>query len=311
LPAYGLSVDKFAQYPTSSAKCNLSCLRLDIALENCENISAQRTEEERIEALVSYLKANDIQYTLSLGAALQVKYRSRPSLTLLNVLAARLDAPDYAYTSQRQVRLVRMKKASSLGGPKFMGIERVDESVGSAMSPLQAAAVITSLITFKLVLPEFQVPPAEWDETSYERMVRELQLQEEAMRRLAEERRKREELEKQGVTFHKRAYLTLGPSRRTKYFALRDILHLPPGPYDLVYSFGVLHHTPNPLLALPNACVWPAGLCSWGRQLAHIVGFAFPPVTATLKTMQRFFWMSRHWSDGNSGYLHPISIRKL
>jgi hypothetical protein len=82
-----------------------------------------------------------------------------------NILATGLTVPDYAFTSPRQVRFIRMQIALPPVDAKFMEIEEINESVGHEMSPLQAAYVFKALVELKLVSPDFQVPPAAWDQT--------------------------------------------------------------------------------------------------------------------------------------------------
>jgi hypothetical protein len=82
-----------------------------------------------------------------------------------NILATGLTVPDYAFTSPRQVRFIRMQIALPAVDAKFMEIEEINESVGHEMSPVQAAYVFKALVELKLVSPDFQVPPAAWDQT--------------------------------------------------------------------------------------------------------------------------------------------------
>jgi hypothetical protein len=56
----------------------------------------------------------------------------------------------------------------SLFLPKFMQIQRIDESVGPIMAPLQAAAVMKELLVSKRGIAAYQIPPAEWDRSSYQ-----------------------------------------------------------------------------------------------------------------------------------------------
>ncbi|MGB6546712.1 MAG: hypothetical protein WBE97_13930 [Candidatus Acidiferrales bacterium] len=87
-------------------------------------------------------------------------------VTLLNTLAEKLGAPDYAKTSPAQVRYARMKLAAF--EPRFMGTGMVRQggasvkSVSLTMSPAQAVHLIGLMIDNKLANPQFQVPLDTW-----------------------------------------------------------------------------------------------------------------------------------------------------
>jgi hypothetical protein len=90
-------------------------------------------------------------------------------INLVNTLAGRLGMPAYTYTNPRQVRYLRMVLA--IAEPRFMGSGMAhpstssSESVDPTMSPLQAAHLAAYLANQKVINGEFQVSPAEWDET--------------------------------------------------------------------------------------------------------------------------------------------------
>jgi hypothetical protein len=86
-------------------------------------------------------------------------------VTAVNRLADRFKVPEYARTSLKQVRYMRMSLA--ILSPQFMGVgmtrtESV-EPINPKMSPVQALHLTTFLIDQKLVNPMYQVTPAEWD----------------------------------------------------------------------------------------------------------------------------------------------------
>lgn len=95
---------------------------------------------------------------------------------LFNLVATRFNAPNYAKTSRRQVRVLRMALAVSL--PAFMGRGMVREtmepgqSVSEIMSPVQATHLIATLIEQKLRNPDYQLSPKEWDRDQYEKSLR-------------------------------------------------------------------------------------------------------------------------------------------
>ncbi|MFZ0885010.1 MAG: hypothetical protein WAN14_16535 [Candidatus Acidiferrales bacterium] len=97
----------------------------------------------------------------------------------LNTLAARFQTPDYARTSLKQVRVLRMNLL--LTTPVFMGKGMMrenaqpGESINSAMSPVQATYLLQSLIEHKIRNPDFQVPPTDWDANYYDDSVSKIQ----------------------------------------------------------------------------------------------------------------------------------------
>jgi hypothetical protein len=96
--------------------------------------------------------------------------QERDIVDTLNHLAERFGGPPYSKTSLSQVRVLRMWMA--LCQPNFMGAgvakqnAAVGESISSAMSPLQAAHLIATLIDQKFINPDFQVSPEEWEKNS-------------------------------------------------------------------------------------------------------------------------------------------------
>lgn len=106
-------------------------------------------------------------------AEIQHLQGTRPGVTeedvakLVNTMADHLKLPDYARTTQKQVRVIRMGLA--LDSPAFIGrgMTRSDAQVGDSinpeMSPLQALHVAAVLVDQKFINPDFQVSPIEWD----------------------------------------------------------------------------------------------------------------------------------------------------
>jgi hypothetical protein len=142
-----------------------------------------------------------------------------------NILATGLTVPDYAFTSPRQVRFIRMQIALPVNA-KFMEIEEINESVGHEMSPLQAAYVFKALVELKLVSPDFQVPPSAWDQT-YESQMESLE-RAQAARKQAEQRQQGAQPGQYGqyrVTVGSPVgTLRAGAPRETKYKELYDII---------------------------------------------------------------------------------------
>jgi hypothetical protein len=96
---------------------------------------------------------------------------------LINSLSEKLELPSYAKTSEHQILDMRFRSMQLT--PRFMGnvvSERKDgtplrpgDSVDSAMSPLQACYFAMFAIDAKLVNPEYQVPPDEWERHRYQK----------------------------------------------------------------------------------------------------------------------------------------------
>ena len=86
---------------------------------------------------------------------------------LINSLAERFGLPEYAKTTEKQVRVIRME--ALLNNPVFLGRGmahdqmRVGDQISSTLSPLQALHIIQTLIDQKFYNPVYQVSPAEWD----------------------------------------------------------------------------------------------------------------------------------------------------
>jgi len=93
--------------------------------------------------------------------------REEDIVQFVNTVADKLKVPGYAKTSLKQVRTLRMQLM--LASPVFMteGVDPAHLSPGahidSMLSPLQAAHLINSLIDQKLINPDFQLEPEEWE----------------------------------------------------------------------------------------------------------------------------------------------------
>lgn len=96
----------------------------------------------------------------------------------VNLFADRLRLPDYARTSPKQVRALRMSLV--VDSPMFMGrgmarpSASVGDSISSEMSPLQALHVAMVMINQKTINPDFQVTPEEWDRGKHTAMVEQI-----------------------------------------------------------------------------------------------------------------------------------------
>ncbi len=105
----------------------------------------------------------EMQYRRGLGKG--VKEQSIVNFT--NLLVEKFGLPDYARTSQRQVRFMRMRLM--MYNPLFMGQGavrpniHVGESINEEMSPLQAVHVLLEVLGHKYSDETFQLTPEEWD----------------------------------------------------------------------------------------------------------------------------------------------------
>ena len=105
----------------------------------------------------------EMQYRRGLGKG--VKEQSIVNFT--NLLVEKFGLPDYARTSQRQVRFMRMFLMTH--NPLFMGQSamrpymQVGESIKEEMSPLQAVHVLLEVLGHKCFDENFQLTPEEWD----------------------------------------------------------------------------------------------------------------------------------------------------
>jgi hypothetical protein len=103
----------------------------------------------------------------------------------INTLASSLDMPDYARISLLQVQFFRGSLASQM--PVFMRTvpETVLDAPNPPMSPFQVLFLLPFLIDQKLINPDYQAPPAEWDRDFYPRLLRQARTSEELRRRIA------------------------------------------------------------------------------------------------------------------------------
>lgn len=92
---------------------------------------------------------------------------------LVNILAEKFNLPDYARTSQRQVRFMRMALARLC--PSFMAKGMIHdgmaigEPVSTRMSPLQAVYLLREVIGHKFWDADFQLTPSDWEKDRYQK----------------------------------------------------------------------------------------------------------------------------------------------
>jgi hypothetical protein len=105
----------------------------------------------------------------------------------LNGVVVQFQMPDYGMVSLLQVQLMRMSFGFLM--PEFMrssaGPDIEPGQPNPPMSPLQAIATTAGLIDQKLLAPDYQVPPAEWDRDKYPVLLQRLRAAQELRRRIA------------------------------------------------------------------------------------------------------------------------------
>jgi hypothetical protein len=99
--------------------------------------------------------------------------REQDIVAAVNGVAAELNLPEYAKTSQAQIRHLRMGMRLRMN-PRFMGLRLVKApqpgekaTLLDEMSPLQAYHLVLSLIDQKFVEPFYQLSPEEWEQRSH------------------------------------------------------------------------------------------------------------------------------------------------
>jgi hypothetical protein len=89
-----------------------------------------------------------------------------------NALADKLKLPEYAYVTVHQVEVLRFGMEMSM--PSFMGEASPQSEVAGAhakpseLSPAQATQILLVLIDQKLINPDYQLTPEEWEKTRYQ-----------------------------------------------------------------------------------------------------------------------------------------------
>lgn len=123
----------------------------------------------------SAVKDRIVQAELSYRRGVTAGVHEEAVVKAVNELAGKFNVPDYAMTSVRQIRALRI--GLSLHEPKFMGTgtarqnAKAGESINPIMSPAQAFHLIGTLIDQKLLNEEYQVPPTEWDRDLHQKVL--------------------------------------------------------------------------------------------------------------------------------------------
>ena len=96
--------------------------------------------------------------------------REESLVQIANTLADKFQLPDYAHATLHQVEVLRF--GMELAMPSFMGtsLRNEDKSVSpgtSDLSPAQAAHIFLVLAGAKVIDPDYQLTPDEWERTQY------------------------------------------------------------------------------------------------------------------------------------------------
>jgi hypothetical protein len=119
----------------------------------------------------------EMKYKLGLGPGVQ----EDDIVHIANTLADKFQLPDYARTTLHQVEVLRF--SYELSSPFFMGVPSPRQDSGtiqssqsspSKLSPAQATFLLLILVDAKLMLPDYQLPPDEWEKTRYGPMMEKL-----------------------------------------------------------------------------------------------------------------------------------------
>jgi hypothetical protein len=101
--------------------------------------------------------------------------REEDVVLFVNQVSNKLKLTDFAKSSKKQVRALRMKTA--LASPVFMGRGMADgdmkigDSISDELSPLQAVHLIGVLLDQKFLDPNFQLSPEDWDRDSHHKEI--------------------------------------------------------------------------------------------------------------------------------------------
>jgi hypothetical protein len=126
-------------------------------------------------SLESVVKDRLVQSEISYRQGKKAGVEEQDIVNALNHVAEKLGGPPHSKTTQSQLRVLRMWLA--LSEPKFMGagVSRQDavvgQSINQTMGPIQAVNLMATLIDQKLMNPDFQVTPQEWEETSKQKAI--------------------------------------------------------------------------------------------------------------------------------------------
>jgi hypothetical protein len=119
----------------------------------------------------------EMKYKLGLGPGVQ----ESDIVHIANTLADKFQLPDYARTTLHQVEVLRV--SYELSSPVFMGVPSPRQDSGTSqsspsnptkLSPAQATFLLLTLVDAKLMWPDYQLPPDEWEKTRYGPMMENL-----------------------------------------------------------------------------------------------------------------------------------------
>jgi hypothetical protein len=115
-----------------------------------------------------------MKYKLGLGPGVQ----EDDIIHIANTLADKFQLPDYARTTLHQVQVLRF--SYELSWPVFMGGQAAQQDIEESrsnptkLSPAQATYLLLGLVDAKMMNPNYQLPPDEWEKTQYGPMMENL-----------------------------------------------------------------------------------------------------------------------------------------
>jgi hypothetical protein len=116
----------------------------------------------------------EMKYKLGLGPGVQ----EDDIIHIANTLADKFQLPDYARTTLHQVQVLRF--SYELSCPVFMGGQAPQQDIEKSrsnpakLSPAQATYLLLGLVDAKMMNPNYQLPPDEWEKTQYGPMMENL-----------------------------------------------------------------------------------------------------------------------------------------
>lgn len=119
------------------------------------------------DAIENIIKDRLVRAEIAYRNGIQEGVQEQDIVKFANSMADHFRLPSYAKTSTQQVRVLRMQLV--LSSPAFMAAGlthenmKPGETISDRMSPLQAVHLLSSLLDQKIINPDYQLQPAEWE----------------------------------------------------------------------------------------------------------------------------------------------------